>query len=478
MGIKFSSRSQPTFGPPPSGGPTSSAGLQQKEPFLQKLVRWTRWALTATTILYVCCVGFVFYMIEYHAEDHHPSSVFMYMPQYIWLFPLLILTPLCLLIYSRLVLVHVAVAGLVLFVFMDYVFKGPHEVAGAKFKVMTNNIGENHGKPIHPFVAEEDPDIIVLQDAEGRFPEYQKEYGDQYWLRAEDQFLVISKFPVVNGGVLHIEEYDLRLLSVGSLDDLPNTGRSAVFLALVGGALHIRIFEANGRLAVDRPEKALVRGPELTNLKGLMGSQASPDLIQLSPAQKQGVITAARAISKHARQELAAWFEIQMYGIGIYVFALHMPTPRDQLNAVKGFGLLGSVAHRLKKGGHADKVYLEGKAFFRYQLELANRLIDFTREADKPFVVAGDFNIPTHGKTYRAYKKAWTEVFAEVGSGYGYTFPGDTRRFLAPWLRLDNIYCSRDLRPVSARAEKGRGSQHHAMVAELALPKKAMLSTR
>lgn len=262
------------------------------------------------------------------------------------------------------------------------------------------------------------------------------------------------------------------MLAVDSKEQLPATGRLEVIVAKVAGKLHVRIFEADSKQALDREGRGLLKGQDRTNLEGLVADQRFPD-VPLTPEIQKAVIRAVRASAKHRRHELAAWFEVDVHGTGVYVFALHMPTPRDQLEAAKGFGVLGSVAHRVKKGGHADKVYLEGKAFFRYQLEMANKMIDFTREADKPFIVAGDFNIPTRGKTYRAYKKVWLEVFDEVGNGYGATFPGDAPKGLPPWLRLDNIYCSRDLRPVSAKAEKGRGSQHLAMWAELALPRMA-----
>jgi len=381
MGIKLSSGQPQPFGPPPSGQPASSAGMPQREPFMQKALRWSRVALTLITILYVLCVVVIVCLIEFDAEDHHLSSILMYMPQYIWLFPLFILTPICLLVYSRLVIAHLLVIGFVLFWFMDYVRKGPRTPGGPTFTIMTNNIGQNHGKSIKPFVEAEQPDIIVLQDAGRRGPEYQKMFPDRY-LRGEDQFLVISRFPILNGGVLPLVDLE------------------------------------------ERP--------------------------------------------------VAAWFEVDINGFEIYVFALHMPTPRDQLNAIKGTGLLGTFTSRMGKEGHATKVYKEGKAFFAYQLELANKMIEFTKEADKPYVVCGDFNIPTHGKTYHAYKRAWVEVFAEVGEGYGYTFPGDAKisKIFGPWLRLDNIYCSRNLLPISAKAEKGRGSQHLAMVATLELPRK------
>jgi len=353
-------------------------GPPEELTLFQKILKWVRWILIGLTALYVVFIAIVIWAIEFDAEDHHLSSVMMYMPQYLWLTPLLILTPLCLLLRPILVIVHAVVAAVVIFFFMDYVWAGAQEANGPTFKLMTNNVGENHGKSIQPFAEANQPEIIVLQDAGRRGPEYQKMFPEAY-LRGHDQFLVVSKYPVLNGGVLDMND-------------------------------------AEGR-------------------------------------------------------PVAAWFEIDLNGQGIYVFAVHMPTPRAQLDAIKGSGLLGSVAHRLKKGGHAEKVYLEGKEFFRNQLELAQKLVDFTKEADKPFIVCGDFNVPTHGKTYHLYKKHWTEAFAVSGNGFGWTFPGDTKMVPA-WLRLDNIYVSQELRPIRTFAETGRPSQHRSMLSVIQLPQR------
>lgn len=383
MGIKLSSGggtgpSTPFSQPKHNYG--ADAPPDALTPF-QKVLKWCRWILVGLTVLYVLAIAVIVWAIEYDAEDHHLSSVMMYMPQYIWLLPLAILTPLCLFLRPILVVIHIAVAAVVLFFFMDYVWAGPQEATGPTFKIMTNNVGENHGKSIQPFVEANNPDIIVLQDAGRRGPEYQKMFPEAY-LRGHDQFLLVSKYPILNGGVLDMAD-------------------------------------AEGR-------------------------------------------------------PVAAWFEVDLNGQGIYVFALHMPTPRAQLNAVKGFGLLASVAHRVKQGGHADKVYLEGKEFFRHQYELAEKIINFTKEADKPFVVCGDFNIPTHGKTYHLYKQNWIEAFAVSGKGYGCTFPGDANitKIFGPWLRLDNIYCSEALKPINTMAEQDRPSQHRSMIATLQLPKR------
>ncbi len=166
------------------------------------------------------------------------------------------------------------------------------------------------------------------------------------------------------------------------------------------------------------------------------------------------------------RQRLAAWFEVEAHGQPLIIFMVHMPTPRDQLNAMKGLGAFSAMLGR--EGGHGSKVREDNAAFFKTQLKLAQQMVNITRAAKVPFIVCGDFNVPTHGLTYRLYRENWIEAFNERGQGVGATFPGDAG--LPPWLRLDNIYCSRNgLRPIHAEAEEGRKTQHLAMAATFEL---------
>jgi endonuclease/exonuclease/phosphatase family metal-dependent hydrolase len=173
------------------------------------------------------------------------------------------------------------------------------------------------------------------------------------------------------------------------------------------------------------------------------------------------------ADERHAagqRQRVAAWFEA--HGQPLLIFMVHMPTPRDQLNAMKGLGAFSALLGR--EGGHGSKVREDNAKFFANQRRLAQLVVNATRAARAPFIVCGDFNVPTHGQTYRLYRENWLEAFNERGQGVGGTFPGDAP--LPPWLRLDNIYCSRTgLRPIHAEAEEGRKSQHLAMAATFEL---------
>ena len=166
------------------------------------------------------------------------------------------------------------------------------------------------------------------------------------------------------------------------------------------------------------------------------------------------------------QQRVAAWFEVEAHGQPLLIFMVHMPTPRDQIVAMKGLGAFSALLGR--EGGHGSKVREENAAFFKQQMKLAQDIVALTKTAKVPFIVCGDFNVPTHGEIYRLYRDNWIEAFNVCGQGVGATFPGDSH--IPPWLRLDNIYCGKTgLRPVHAEAEAGRKSQHLSLAATFEL---------
>ncbi len=166
------------------------------------------------------------------------------------------------------------------------------------------------------------------------------------------------------------------------------------------------------------------------------------------------------------KQRVAAWFEVEAHGQPLLIFMVHMPTPRDQIVAMKGLGAFSALLGR--EGGHGSKVREENAAFFKQQMKLAQDMVSLTKTAKVPFIVCGDFNVPTHGEIYRLYRDNWIEAFNVCGQGVGATFPGDSH--IPPWLRLDNVYCGKTgLRPIHAEAEAGRQSQHLSMAATFEL---------
>jgi hypothetical protein len=62
-------------------------------------------------------------------------------------------------------------------------------------------------------------------------------------------------------------DLDFRVLSVDSVEGLPKTGRKLVIVALVGTDLAIRVFDADGKIVIDKTEARLEKGDSLTVIK-------------------------------------------------------------------------------------------------------------------------------------------------------------------------------------------------------------------
>lgn len=109
--------------------------------------------------------------------------------------------------------------------------------------------------------------------------------------------------------------YDLRWMSVTALAELTDRGESLIIVALVDGDLHIRIFDANGRVAVDKTESELVSGPDLNTLKALLNEAPFPDASRLSEKAKTDIIEKATSISGHTHPD-GQTLDMAMEGVG------------------------------------------------------------------------------------------------------------------------------------------------------------------
>lgn len=85
-----------------------------------------------------------------------------------------------------------------------------------------------------------------------------------------------------------------------------------------------------------------------------------------------------------------------------------------------------------------------------------------------PLILAGDFNATDqHKGIARLDASQLTDVFDEVGSGLGATWPAG--RFRLPLLRLDRVYVSADIEAVAVRTGRALGSDHLPVITELRL---------
>ena len=336
---------------------------------LMRVLKWIRTLLDVATAGYIIALVFLLVTLEWNAEEHIYTASLLYLPPAGWLLPLLVLAPMSLLFWRPWLLpFHALCVAAVFGLYMRYGRNEPVTATGPTVTIVSNNIGENRGKSVHPFVERESPDLIVLQDAAGRGPEYRRVYTNHY-IAGVGQFLLISKLPI---------------------------------------------------------KKA--------------------ELVPLGTNEQYGV---------------AACFEVNFNSRPLAVYNVHLPTPRRYLEAAKGLGGLAMLFG--KSGGYGETLRADSEAFWANQIKLADALVDHIRQDKRECLIAGDFNAPDHGVVYRLFADKFTDSFRARGQGYGFSFPGDYRT--GPWMRLDQIHSTGRLRPVYARTEEGRRSQHRAVVA-------------
>jgi endonuclease/exonuclease/phosphatase family metal-dependent hydrolase len=78
-----------------------------------------------------------------------------------------------------------------------------------------------------------------------------------------------------------------------------------------------------------------------------------------------------------------------------------------------------------------------------------------------PVIIAGDTNLPNLSPSLD-YVRDFQDGFADAGRGLGYTFPARS-----PWMRIDRIMASRQLRFLSFDVGSSRASDHLCVVADL-----------
>lgn len=168
---------------------------------------------------------------------------------------------------------------------------------------------------------------------------------------------------------------------------------------------------------------------------------------------------------------VAAWFELDHSGQPLVIYNVHLPTPRSDFYLLRGNGFFKGW---FRGGGiYSARVRQEYRQALARRVGVAEELARTLAEEKLPFLVAGDFNAPSPGYVRRLFSSRWTDVFAAVGHGYGLTFPGVTRNpmsLFGPWLRLDYLFASGEIRPLECWVEPREPAQHRALVARLETP--------
>jgi endonuclease/exonuclease/phosphatase (EEP) superfamily protein YafD len=143
-------------------------------------------------------------------------------------------------------------------------------------------------------------------------------------------------------------------------------------------------------------------------------------------------------------------------GQPLTVFNVHADTPFEIRPRFSGFPPF-KIRHRV--GTNRDQEI--------------DRLLELTGRADGAVLVAGDFNAQAGSLPHRRLLQGLRDAFLEVGRGLGNTFP---RRVSVhglilpvPLLRIDYVLCRGPIEPLTCRPLEHEGSDHRAVLAELAL---------
>lgn len=94
----------------------------------------------------------------------------------------------------------------------------------------------------------------------------------------------------------------------------------------------------------------------------------------------------------------------------------------------------------------------------------ARRLLEITRDESKPYLVAGDFNMSDSSLIYDEIAAQMNDAWRDAGTGAGRTWPVaeviGLPRIVHPFLRIDYIWHSDELRTVAAGIGGPIGSDH------------------
>lgn len=140
-------------------------------------------------------------------------------------------------------------------------------------------------------------------------------------------------------------------------------------------------------------------------------------------------------------------------------YDVHPLSPRDALDRLRGPSLRHEILSGHLLSGDAAPAILDNAALRDLQVEA---FADAAGRETLPAIIAGDTNLPGLSPILRRLSR-FQDGFEKAGWGFGYTFPTDA----APWMRIDRVFASDDLRFTSFRVGTSRASDHHCVVADI-----------
>ena len=162
-----------------------------------------RGGVEAAIFCYSAGTVLLFVALELIGERWWPLAVLLYVPQSLFLLPMVVLVPAGLLAEApRRAWWALGVVGIIFLWHVPYHMGWDGGKGTAEMKLITNNYAQNHGLSLQPMIDAEDPDFVTLQDAATAGPGLQRMYPGRS-VRWVGQFALMSKYPVVSATALN-----------------------------------------------------------------------------------------------------------------------------------------------------------------------------------------------------------------------------------------------------------------------------------
>jgi endonuclease/exonuclease/phosphatase (EEP) superfamily protein YafD len=143
----------------------------------------------------------------------------------------------------------------------------------------------------------------------------------------------------------------------------------------------------------------------------------------------------------------------------VHLYSVHPISPREALDELRGEGLRHEITSGRILRPATDEV-MSTAALRGAQL---SAVVADAARSPYPVIVAGDTNLPQLSRTLARVFDGYRDGFADVGSGFGYTFPN--RRWA--WMRIDRIVAGARIRFLACRVIRTAVSDHRPVVATI-----------
>jgi endonuclease/exonuclease/phosphatase (EEP) superfamily protein YafD len=162
-----------------------------------------------------------------------------------------------------------------------------------------------------------------------------------------------------------------------------------------------------------------------------------------------------------ARSRRFVRYRIAAPGGPIHFYNVHPVSPRDALQDLRGEG----IRYQVTSGRIFHPPTGEINANTALRVAQLAAVAEDAAASPYPVLIAGDTNVPQLSWAFGHSLGRYHDAFAEVGSGFGYTFPAVGKS--PAWLRIDRVLADDHFRFLSCAVVPDRLSDHFAVTADV-----------